>query len=108
MASTCWGADSSAPDEVLEGLRVHLEKHAPGREHIDEHDCCLLADLGGQRCPDGACAYDASGRKKENHTPHRPVKKPKPARRSAAVRKRKAAKPLVLATAKRGSRRRRR
>ncbi len=100
MASTCWGLDNTAPDEVIEGLRAHLEKHAPGREHVDGHLCCLLADLGGKPCPEGGCGYHDSGKKLANYTPHKPVRKKAPAGRRGP-RRRRPARPLALATPRR-------
>jgi hypothetical protein len=95
-SNTCAGADSSLPDDFLEEISKLVVKNDGGawqkrdrlnqkgvptgnksdpRTFLDDHDCCLVEDIGGPRCARGKCAcgtvvpYDTDAKR------HRPLKK---------------------------------
>ena len=63
---TCAGYDSSAPQDVLVGIKAHLKKTQPGRKHLDKEDCCILQDVESKAaCNGDDCKYAADGKKKD-------------------------------------------
>jgi hypothetical protein len=86
QSDTCAGADASLPEEFLEEIRkcireqrkkdpqnqnrcaweIRGPKDRDGkpipkatRTNLDDHDCCMLEDLGGDFCEDECCLSDA-------------------------------------------------
>ncbi len=69
MANTCLGSDNTAPIDVQQALAGFLvrENLTQGtayqrrtgrpRTHLDQHDCCILEDLGGTPCRELECRY---------------------------------------------------
>jgi len=76
MANTCNAYDSSAPRDVLEGIKRHLKRKPNPRKHLDADGSCMLEDLDGTGCGKPECQYgDAQGKKekKKRHDPHDPI-----------------------------------
>jgi hypothetical protein len=96
-SNTCAAADSSLPNESLEAIKKLINDHQHDkweqrshddlddppntfkrpREYLDDHDCCVIEDLGGAYCGKEKCAFGPKVRysdKQPNHKPHKPLK----------------------------------
>jgi hypothetical protein len=63
---TCAGYDSSAPQDVLNGIKKHLKKQNPARGFLDVDGCCLLQDVNSTTtCVGDECKHAANGKKKD-------------------------------------------
>jgi len=97
MGTTCAALDSSAPPEIQEALRVHINaEKAKGnpqfasRTLLDQDECCFSEDLGGDPCPKISCAYarpgpDGSKAKIVGYSSQKPLEKPIPGLAVAAA-----------------------
>jgi hypothetical protein len=64
MSNSCGGGDACIPAEIEVALKEYIRRHRHRDFFDDAGDphSCLLEDLGGTRCPDGACHYNADGK----------------------------------------------
>ncbi len=91
MSGTCAAWDNTAPREILEALRIHINadkaRNPKGsrfraRQHGDAQGCCLLEDLGGAACSGDDCVFGpadpVSGKKEKlkSYAPHKRLDKP--------------------------------
>lgn len=67
MPSTCRAYDCSAPEIVQEAIRRHLKE-----PHLNTHMCCMVGDVGGERCNGLDCSF--AGRKGKKIEMRGPVK----------------------------------
>jgi hypothetical protein len=97
MGSTCAALDGSAPPEIQEALRVHINaEKAKGnpqfasRTLLDQDECCFTEDLGGDPCSKTSCAYaqpspDGSKAKIVGYSSHKQLERPIPGLAVAAA-----------------------
>jgi len=97
MGNTCAALDGSAPPEIQEALRVHINaEKAKGnpqfanRTFLDQDECCISEDLGGDPCSKTSCAYarpgpDGSKAKIGGYLSQKPLEKPIPGLAVAAA-----------------------
>lgn len=98
MGNTSAALDDSAPPEIQEALRLYINaEKAKGnpqfanRTHLDQDGCCLIEDLGGDKCRGNSCAYappGPTGTKEKvgpDYLSHKPLDKPIPGLAVAAL-----------------------